>query len=400
MLQNTLNFIQKIAQANSSSQILQLTYAFCQNIGIEGFACWINSQYTTWQCVWESADFLSEISTDKEKTYLFWLCIEAKEIRQIKLIDSYNDPKIATIIPLLLDQSLQGVLVVKNLVPHQEISIGLITALITPHLNKLFLQEKQANKNEIQNTSLQAKDNSHNKNAIISDLKVLVIEDAPSYQIIIKKYLNNIGIINIDIAGTGTAALEFLAKKNYDIILLDNQLPDTEGIAIATIIRKQLEKTLPIIMMTADVTPLIEQKALAAGIDQIIRKPISAIQLYELVEKYTQPRQENAQEPDLTFLRQAADNNESFIKTMLKITITEFEQFVISFTTALQSQNNHDIQLLVHKIKPHIESYKLETLRLCIQEIQLLRHQEQDITDNIEKLQKEIQRICLFFKNV
>ena len=78
--------------------------------------------------------------------------------------------------------------------------------------------------------------------------KILVVEDDPDIQELLKNLLREIGY-QVIIAGDGVEALSSFSAQRFDLVLLDVMLPKIDGFAVCECIRKQSQ--VPIIMLTA-----------------------------------------------------------------------------------------------------------------------------------------------------
>lgn len=91
------------------------------------------------------------------------------------------------------------------------------------------------------------------------------------------------------IAGTGRAALEALETESFDLIMMDVQMPEMEGIEATEAIREQEKTTgkhIPIIAMTANAMRGDKERCLAAGMDAYISKPIQIKELLAVIESF------------------------------------------------------------------------------------------------------------------
>ena len=113
-------------------------------------------------------------------------------------------------------------------------------------------------------------------------IKVLVAEDMPLNQLLIKIILKDFGF-DFDIAGNGKIALDLMNKNEYDLILMDLQMPEMGGFETTKYIREKLNSNVPIIALTADVTTIDNQKCLEAGMNDYISKPINEELLFEKI---------------------------------------------------------------------------------------------------------------------
>lgn len=114
--------------------------------------------------------------------------------------------------------------------------------------------------------------------------KVLVVEDNRLNQLLMKTLLTGFGY-DFDIAGNGKIALEKLEHTTYDIILMDLQMPEMNGIETTKHIRNKIKSQVPIIVLTADVTTMDAEKCRAEGMNDYIAKPINEKSLHEKMTK-------------------------------------------------------------------------------------------------------------------
>ena len=122
------------------------------------------------------------------------------------------------------------------------------------------------------------------ENRITKDkkIKVLVAEDVPLNQLLIKTILNEFGL-EFDIVGNGKIAIDYLTKNEYDLILMDIQMPEMGGFEAAEHIRKEMKSQIPIIALTADVTTMDDKKCLKVGMNGYVSKPIDEDLLFEKI---------------------------------------------------------------------------------------------------------------------
>lgn len=107
-------------------------------------------------------------------------------------------------------------------------------------------------------------------------IKLLVVEDQVKIRDIIKTYARKDNI-TVDEAGSGQEAYEKLDEKDYDLIVLDVMLPDTDGWTILRKIRK--EKQIPVIMLTARSEEEDKLLGFELGADDYVTKPFSSKEL-------------------------------------------------------------------------------------------------------------------------
>lgn len=117
---------------------------------------------------------------------------------------------------------------------------------------------------------------------------VLVVEDVDFNQIIITSMLDELGV-EYSLAGNGQEAIELYqaTPDKFDLILMDIQMPVMDGVTATKIFRGQCAYTKPIIALTAAVLKSEHDSYLAAGIDELLPKPVDFEALEQLLIKST-----------------------------------------------------------------------------------------------------------------
>ncbi|MCB9800492.1 MAG: response regulator [Candidatus Omnitrophica bacterium] len=126
----------------------------------------------------------------------------------------------------------------------------------------------------------------------IPQKSILVVEDNPDNQFLVKSFLKE-GNYEIDTADNGAQGVEKVKEKKYDLILMDLQMPVMDGYTAVRAIRqweesqkRKPEDRIPVIALTANAFREEEQKALDAGCDLRLTKPVSRAILLETIERY------------------------------------------------------------------------------------------------------------------
>jgi PAS domain S-box-containing protein len=113
--------------------------------------------------------------------------------------------------------------------------------------------------------------------AVESKLRVLLAEDNAVNQTLAARLLEKQGH-SVVVVGTGRAALEALDEQEFDLVLMDVQMPDMDGLEATAAIREREKGNgihVPIIAMTAHAMTGDRERCLAAGMDGYVAKPIS-----------------------------------------------------------------------------------------------------------------------------
>jgi signal transduction histidine kinase len=150
-------------------------------------------------------------------------------------------------------------------------------------------------------------------NTEVKNIKVLVAEDIPLNQLLMKTILDEFGFECV-IAENGKIAIEKLQSLPFDIILMDLQMPEMNGFEATDYIRNTMNSKIPIIALTANVTTVDLAKCIDVGMNDYISKPVDERLLYgkmiDLLEKsgQMQPIEINL-EKDILSDPQPADQN-------------------------------------------------------------------------------------------
>ncbi|MBI3678810.1 MAG: PAS domain S-box protein [Acidobacteria bacterium] len=128
----------------------------------------------------------------------------------------------------------------------------------------------------------------HLRPARCDDIRVLVAEDNLVNQRVATRMLTRLGC-RADVAINGVEVLKALQEKRYDLILMDCQMPEMDGLEATREIRR-LEGSggrVPIIALTANALPGQREECLEAGMDDYLPKPVRLQELVEKVERWT-----------------------------------------------------------------------------------------------------------------
>ncbi len=120
--------------------------------------------------------------------------------------------------------------------------------------------------------------------------KILLVEDNPVSQKVAQALLAKLNM-ECDIASNGKQAVNLHQSDMYDVIFMDCQMPVMDGYEATRRIRKheqdQRNPRTPIIALTADALPGVEERCLEAGMDAYITKPVTKERLIQMIERYT-----------------------------------------------------------------------------------------------------------------
>ncbi|MCK5521094.1 MAG: response regulator [Candidatus Marinimicrobia bacterium] len=147
-------------------------------------------------------------------------------------------------------------------------------------------QVQDSEKKELITKYTLAEDNKH-------DQKILLVEDNAVNQMVAKRILAKLGY-SCDIAENGAKALEHLAEKKYDILLMDCQMPIMDGYTATSEIRSWIHSgdphliaasTVPVIAMTANSSKEDKARCIESGMNKYLSKPINLKELSSTLEE-------------------------------------------------------------------------------------------------------------------
>lgn len=148
---------------------------------------------------------------------------------------------------------------------------------------------------------------------------ILLAEDHPTNQFLMKRLLSKLGFSKVEIADNGKIALEAFEKTPYDLVLMDCQMPEMDGYEATGWIRN-IEEALdrnhtPIIAMTANAMVGDREECIEAGMDDYISKPIDATKFRTLLAQWipgnTNEMPAPAQNKELTALNAAIETSQA-----------------------------------------------------------------------------------------
>jgi CheY-like chemotaxis protein len=125
---------------------------------------------------------------------------------------------------------------------------------------------------------------------IIQESRILIVDDEPANVLLLERILQMGGYTNLTKTTDPRKALEFFTAYNPDLILLDLMMPHVDGLAPMKQLRSRIPENtyLPIMVLTADVTPKAKQQALSLGAKDFLTKPFDAsevlLRVYNLLE--------------------------------------------------------------------------------------------------------------------
>ena len=241
-------------------------------------------------------------------------------------------------------------------------------------------------------------------------LNILLVEDHKLNQKLASTYLINFGL-HVDLAENGLEAIDKLNIKQYDLVLMDIQMPLLDGYNTSKKIREELKNFVPIIAMTANIMPHEKEKCLSYGMNDYLSKPFKEVDLYNIlianlrnkVESNTVKATANigSSTPAITqykiintvHLNALSRGNVSFIKEIVAIFLEQNPIEIKELKQAIKLKDYDTIRSIVHKMKTSVGFIGLEQLLEPLNQIETLAIENVNIT-SIQLLFNHIKTTC------
>lgn len=210
--------------------------------------------------------------------------------------------------------------------------------------------------------------------------KILVTDDNEINRLLASTILLNFGA-HITEASNGEEAFERLKTENFDLVLMDIQMPVMDGLEATKLIRRTIKSDIPIIALTAFALKGDNQKCFDAGMDDYLSKPFEETQLLDIVSKWlnkpieveTKVIDEISVEPplyDLSQIETIARGSQDFIQKMLSLFIEQVPNSVKELFHAYADEDFEKLSDIAHRIKPALDNMGIVSLKEEIREIE------------------------------
>jgi CheY-like chemotaxis protein len=244
----------------------------------------------------------------------------------------------------------------------------------------------------------------------VKNINVLIVEDIPLNQLLMKTLLDDFGFQH-ECAENGKIAIQRLTDNQFDVVLMDLQMPIMNGFEATEYIRNTLNSKIPIIALTADVTTVDIEKCKEVGMDDYLAKPIDeGILFSKIIEVVKKPQRKiktknNTQEKqiivekfnctDLTYLKKITKSNPNLMIQMIELYLTQTPVLINSIKQNLTTKNWITLNASAHKIIPSFAIVGMSNdHKILTKKIQDLSTAEGDINE-INDLVLQLEKVCL-----
>lgn len=115
-------------------------------------------------------------------------------------------------------------------------------------------------------------------------MAILIVEDNATNALILKHLARKATDVEVIVEADPTRALELCHNQVFDLLILDQMLPGMTGVHFTKVIRMNARyDAVPVVMVTADVSPELREEALSAGVSRFLTKPVEALAFRNLV---------------------------------------------------------------------------------------------------------------------
>jgi len=297
-----------------------------------------------------------------------------------------------------------GLAITKNLVDMQNGRIWIDSRLNMGSTFHVEIPFKTFN----QQAAMSIKTDTRQSKVITKQLKVLLAEDNDINQLLANKILQHFGF-NAKTANNGKEAVQMLLDEDFDVILMDIQMPVKNGIEAAADIRAladERKKNIPIIALTANALKGEEEKYFAVGMNGYLTKPFKEKELYETISgvlpaEYLEdnghvegsngtdtPAAEDKDEKlyNLADLRIIQKDDEGFVKNIVSLFIANVPKNAAELVIASDNGDWDKVYFIAHKMKSSIELVNIESIRADVKRVELNAKTKTNLEEIPEKV--------------
>ncbi len=210
---------------------------------------------------------------------------------------------------------------------------------------------------------------------------ILIVEDNQINRQVLQKLLQDWGY-QVLLAQHGKEGLEQLQANPVDLVLIDLQMPELDGLQTIRRIKAQPSIWLiPIIVMTAHVHPQEEEALRKLGIQLLLQKPLSPKVLQKKLHEILFSSQKSSSYPSekQSIIEMLAQGDEKFSKRMKKMFLNETHDFLRDYEIYLKTKDLQNLKRLIHNYKTSLAIFEIEEPKPLIEEGKKLLEQEANL---------------------
>ncbi len=241
----------------------------------------------------------------------------------------------------------------------------------------------------------------------LKGIKVLLVEDNAMNRFIAIKSLSYFGC-EVEEAENGLLALESLKNSSFDVILMDIQMPELDGVETTKIIRKDFDQQVPIIAVSANAFRKDIDLYLSIGMNDYVTKPFNEGELFFAIQNHLNiipDSQSNNNSSETTSLYnldkliEVSSGDKAFVQNMIEIFIDSAPTTLSEIEKALSERNYLKISQVAHKIKPNLEYLGMNDIYFQAKEIELIakaeKIQHSQIDEKVNSFIKDLSAVVI-----
>lgn len=234
--------------------------------------------------------------------------------------------------------------------------------------------------------------NGSGRGRALPSLNLLVAEDTPFNQKFIRRLLDN-WHCRVTIVDNGRLAIDALSTQDFDLVLMDVQMPQMDGLTATARIRDLEKKTgrhVPIIAMTAHAMRGDRERCLEAGMDDYVSKPISSTTLLEAIRRVVpesdrDPEAAEAADPsaatddtgEMAALLEAFNHDGEFFKDVAEMFIADYPPMVETVEKAITDEDGALLSRTAHALKGMARNFQIDGAAAAARQLEKLADQGQ-----------------------
>ena len=174
--------------------------------------------------------------------------------------------------------------------------------------------------------------------------KVLLAEDNIDNQELISLYIKAAGA-EVDVAQNGEQAVKMALQNNYDLVLMDMNMPVMGGVEAISILKSAGYQS-PIVALTANAFLDMSEGFTGEGCDNFLTKPLERNHFYEILREYLM-----LSTAEIIPLRSSLLKNEPELKNLIKKYINKYPSMIFDLKAAFENEDYNLFEMLLHDIK-------------------------------------------------
>ncbi|HYD95549.1 MAG TPA: response regulator [Noviherbaspirillum sp.] len=230
-------------------------------------------------------------------------------------------------------------------------------------------------------------------------LKILVAEDNTVNQKVVQQLLAHLGY-RADVVANGVEVLDALERQNYDVVLMDVQMPEMDGLEATRRLRARFAERGPrVIAMTANAMPGDREKCIDAGMDSYVSKPVELEDIRMVLTAVAGINRPDPEDAAPVIDRRRIDqllelqdeNNPTLASDIIQLFVNDSPKHLQNIGEALASGSAEDLVSAAHRFLSSIENLGAQRMRKHCMELERLGRERslEGATALLEALRRE-----------